>query len=95
MEVSLGIGYLRSYERMGKALVTCISGCTCDPHGIDGHNPASTASQEFWMYVPVTQSERCVVKLESLAETNSSQNKVKVTSLLLTCMAPEKAPFTG
>ena len=94
MKVSLGIGYLRSYEQMGQALVSCVSGCTCEPKRIDGHNPASTASQEFWEYVPVTQSERCVVKIESLAETNSGQNKVKVTSLLLTCMSPEKAPFT-
>ena len=94
MKVSLGVGYLRSYERMGQALVSCISGCTCDPKGIDGHNPASTASQEFWGYVPVTQSERCVFKIESLDKTNSGQNKVKVTSLLLTCMSPEKAPFT-
>ena len=94
MKVSLGIGYLRSYERMGQAIISCVSGCTCETRGLEGHNPASAASQEFWEYVPVTQSAHCVFKIESLAETRSGQNKVKVTSLLLTCMSPEEAPFT-
>ena len=94
MEVTLGIGYLKSYEHMGQASVSCVSGCMCKQTLFDGHNPASTASQEFWAYVPVTQSEQCVFKVQSLGETKSGQNKVKVTSLLLTCMSPEKAPFT-
>lgn len=91
MKVTLGIGHLKSYERMGQALVSCVSGCTCEPAVFDGHNPASTASQEFWAYVAVTQSEQCVFEVASLSITKSGQNKVKVTSLLLTCMSPEHA----
>ncbi|KAL3149582.1 hypothetical protein ABBQ32_002354 [Trebouxia sp. C0010 RCD-2024] len=91
MVVTLGIGHLKSYERMGQALVSCISGCACQPTTFDGHNPASTASQEFWAYVAITQSEQCVFEVASLAVTKSGQNKVKVTSLLLTCMSPENA----
>ena len=89
--VTLGIGHLKSYERMGQALVSCVSGCTCNPTAFDGHNPASPASQEFWAYVAVTQSEQCVFEVASLTATKSGQNKVKVTSLLLTCMNPEQA----
>ena len=91
MEVTLGIGHLKSYEHMGQALVSCVSGCICKPTVFDGHNPASTASQEFWAYVAVTQSEQCVFEVASLSITKSGQNKVKVTSLLLTCMSPESA----
>ena len=91
MTVTLGIGHLKSYERMGQALVSCVSGCTCAPTIFDGHSPTSTASQEFWAYVAVTQSEQCVFEVASLSVTKSGQNKVKVTSLLLTCMSPENA----
>ena len=91
MEVTLGIGHLKSYERMGQALVTCVSGCTCKPTVFDGHNPASFASQEFWAYVAVTQSTQCVFEVASLGVTKSGQNKIKVTSLLLTCMSPKDA----
>ena len=89
--VTLGVGHLKSYERMGQALVNCISGCSCTPTIFDGHNPATTASQEFWAYVPVTQAEQCVVEVVSLPSTQSGANKVKVTSLLLTCMSPDEA----
>ena len=89
--VTLGIGHLKSYERMGQALVSCVSGCMCNPTVFDGHNPASLASQEFWAYIAVTQSEQCVFEVASLTATKSGQNKVKVTSLLLTCMDPEDA----
>lgn len=89
--VTLGIGHLKSYERMGQALVSCVSGCTCQPTVFDGHNPYSPASQEFWAYVAVSQSEQCVFEVASLTATKSGQNKVKVTSLLLTCMSPEDA----
>ncbi|KAL3132821.1 hypothetical protein ABBQ38_006746 [Trebouxia sp. C0009 RCD-2024] len=95
MEVTLGIGHLKSYERMGQALVSCVSGCSCHPRTIDGHNPGTLASQEFWEFVPVTQSEQCVFNVASLSDTRSGQNKVKITSLLLTCMRPEAAPFTS
>ncbi|KAA6418426.1 MAG: hypothetical protein FRX49_11586 [Trebouxia sp. A1-2] len=90
--VTLGIGHLKSYERMGQALVSCVSGCVCNPTVFDGHNPASLASQEFWAYIAVSQSEQCVFEVASLTATKSGQNKVKVTSLLLTCMDPEDAP---
>ena len=91
MQVTLGIGHLKSYEHMGQALVSCISGCVCEPTVFDGHNPASFASQEFWAYVAVTQSPQCVFEVASLSLTKSGQNKVKVTSLLLTCMSPKDA----
>ena len=89
--VTLGIGHLKSYERMGQALVSCVSGCLCNPTVFDGHNPATLASQEFWAYIAVSQSEQCVFEVASLTATKSGQNKVKVTSLLLTCMDPEDA----
>lgn len=88
--ITLGIGHLKSYERMGQALVNCVSGCTCTPTVFDGHNPATLASQEFWAYVPITQSEQCQFEIISLTSTKSGQNKVKVTSLLLTCVSPDQ-----
>ena len=90
-EVALGIGHLRSYERMGQAQVSCVSGCTCSPMRFDGHMPEVKASQEFWAYMAVTQSEDCVLEVASLSDTGSGENKVKITSLLVTCMKPEQA----
>lgn len=34
--VTVGIGHLKSYERMGIFLLECVAGCACDPLLVDG-----------------------------------------------------------
>ncbi len=37
IQIMVEIAYLKSYHHMGKALITCISGCSCEDSIIDGH----------------------------------------------------------
>lgn len=37
-QVIIEVSYLKSYVNMGKASVTCVSGCTCEQTKIDAHN---------------------------------------------------------
>ena len=72
---ALALTYLASYERMGVAVVTCVSGCSCTPRTIDAlqfAQPASASgSSELArnvsiatvVEVPVTSSRACVVRL--------------------------------
>ena len=48
----VALGYLRSYESMGKAAVACVGGCTCEPAGING----------FW-WLPATLMQALHLKV--------------------------------
>lgn len=85
LQVVAGIGHLKSYKHMGMANVSCSGGCQCDPTMLDGHWGAPS-SQENWAYFGVTQAAECLVTVTSTDETNSDGHKVKITSLLLSCM---------
>lgn len=49
-KVLIGVGILRSYEHMGIAELTCVSGCECEPSLMDGHWDSRT-SQSEWQYI--------------------------------------------
>lgn len=72
----------KSYERMGKALFQCISGCTCNNLTIDAHHTLhGSFSVVHW--VAVTPAEKCTVQAEILKETSSGAHKFKVCMTLL------------
>ena len=48
----VGIGALRSYEHMGTAGITCISGCNCPESILEGTHSAHT-SVEVWHHLAV------------------------------------------
>jgi hypothetical protein len=45
-QITAELGYLRSYENMGRAAVRCEGGCKCEPWTLDGHHESRT-SQTF------------------------------------------------
>lgn len=70
---------IQSYEHMGKALFSCVSGCTCSNVTVDGHHkvPASVSAA---VHVGITPARSCVVQSEVLEETSSGEHKFKVCS---------------
>ena len=72
------IRYLTSYERMGKAQVTCSEGCDCEGGVIDGMSQqhfSLPGSRTF----DVTQSKECVLRLEVIK--GEGGEKFKILSL--------------
>ncbi len=79
----LAIIFLRSYEHMGTAKVTCIMGCTCPPTTIDGHWETKASQSSLQPLLNVSQSKRCVLKIEVEAGTRSGGHKVKIMGVVL------------
>ena len=46
-EQLVGLGYLKSYEGMGRVQVTCVRGCSCKPVTLDGHNEAKISPYDL------------------------------------------------
>ncbi|KAG2493704.1 hypothetical protein HYH03_008218 [Edaphochlamys debaryana] len=82
-EVVVEIGFLRSYETMGKFAVQCSEGCACRPFFVDGIHDQHT-SQTFLHSFRVSQADRCVISVKVLSATSSGKHKVKLTGLMVT-----------
>eukprot|EP00798_Chlamydomonas_sp_ICE-L_P025070 gene25070-10722_t len=68
-EVTAGVGYLVSYEHMGKAVGKCVSGCSCGNFTMNGftkHRMSLVRLIEF----NVSQHRECVVEIELISETD-------------------------
>ncbi|KAL4444162.1 hypothetical protein ABPG75_011899 [Micractinium tetrahymenae] len=84
-EVTVGIGYLRSYENMGVMEVTCVAeagGCTCAPLQLDGHFPQEHTTQLNFKPLIVSPSEKCKLKFTVLAETQSGGHKCNILAIV-------------
>ena len=92
----MGIGYLKSYDHMGRVLVECAHDCTCDGLVIDAHTSEHispldlqyfTARRRHEELPPATHPEpaprRCGVRLTVLNSTSSGEHKFKLTALFL------------
>eukprot|EP00271_Cylindrocystis_brebissonii_P008176 TRINITY_DN22181_c0_g1_i1.p1 TRINITY_DN22181_c0_g1~~TRINITY_DN22181_c0_g1_i1.p1 ORF type:complete len:716 (-),score=53.44 TRINITY_DN22181_c0_g1_i1:424-2571(-) len=69
------IRYLVSYERMGAVDLSCVEGCSCEPHSIDAtitEHWSVPAPFEF----PVSQSKHCVLRLVTRQSPNGSKFKI-------------------
>ena len=67
----------RSYERMGKAAVTCVANCDCGGSEFDGHweeRASLTELHRVW----VSQHGECQVRVEVLPDTTSPDGGHKV-----------------
>jgi hypothetical protein len=86
----LWVGFLRSYEHMGRARVSCSGACTCAPDVIDGHDIKDGVSVTDVRRValrparaPAAEGGCCRVALRIAPGTSSGEHKFKVMSLLL------------
>ena len=89
------VGFLRSYEHMGRARVSCSGACTCAPDVIDGHDIKDGVSVTDVRRIALRPSRRggaalapsaapcCSVRLEIASSSSSGEHKFKVMSLLL------------
>jgi hypothetical protein len=85
-EVDVVLTYLRSYEHMGQADVSCLSGCTCSQAAVDAHSSERTSVAEV-MALRVTPAARCVVRVRVRNETSSGEHKFKVVQLMARAIA--------
>eukprot|EP00884_Botryococcus_braunii_P008547 jgi/Botrbrau1/17694/Bobra.0166s0118.1 len=85
----VALGFLRSYEGMGWANVSCgptpaphPKDCSCSPALFDTHHEHHV-SQVYWNYVLVRAGADCLLYVTIANQTSSGGHKVKVTSLLV------------
>ena len=82
-DILLAVGYLVSYEHMGRFSVGCVSGCQCE--GV--HNISSThiwhSSIYKFIYFSATQHEHCRLQITSIHDSETGGNKVKVDMLMV------------
>ena len=89
----LWVGFLRSYEHMGRARVSCSGACSCASDVIDGHDIKDGVSVTDVRRVGLRPNRRagadstleacCRVRLQIGTGTSSGEHKFKVMSLLL------------
>ncbi|KAG2493907.1 hypothetical protein HYH03_007843 [Edaphochlamys debaryana] len=80
--VNVHIHHLRSYEHMGKAQISCVSGCTCESIVVDA-TCEQKWSQVYLSKVAVTQAKECVIEVKVLKETSSGEHKFKVSGVVV------------
>ena len=82
-DVLLAVGYLVSYENMGRFSVGCVSGCLCDgAHNISTSHPWPTSIYKL-IYFSATQHEHCRIRVTSIHDDETNGNKVKFDMLMV------------
>ena len=80
----LQVGYLRSYEHMGKAVVACLGGCACNSTVLDGHWEKKESIMQFaQMGLHLRNSLKCQISLEVLDSTRSGEYSFKISGLII------------
>ena len=84
----LWIGFLRSYEHMGRAGVSCVRGCSCEPQVVDGHavsmlRNVSTFAEHVFKAFMSTRGRACVLALRVLNTSSSGAHKFKVRDVTI------------
>lgn len=81
--VSIVVSYLRSYEHMGRAQLSCVSGCSCGSSVIDAYHSDHSSTAQLHE-VAATPSRHCVVRLTVLPDTSSpdGQHKFKLIQVV-------------
>eukprot|EP00879_Flechtneria_rotunda_P013806 GHRR01014419.1.p1 GENE.GHRR01014419.1~~GHRR01014419.1.p1 ORF type:complete len:272 (+),score=66.88 GHRR01014419.1:1593-2408(+) len=89
-EVLVQVAHLKSYEHMGKALLTCVSGCECADTIIDGHHEDRTSQLKLHR-VYVSQHEECTMAVQVLDDSRSpyQEHKVKLAAVIVSEEAGE------
>jgi len=87
----IGLGFLKSYERMGIVRATCVHDCDCESLDIDAHthNKFSPLDLQYITTTPRAHQAadgrgwRCGIRVTVLNQTSSGQHKFKLTALFL------------
>jgi hypothetical protein len=79
-ESEIVLSFLKSYEHMGKARLSCLGGCMCIDMEIDAHHEEKTSVQGL-LSIPATQSKKCRFRIEVSEGTSSGEHKFKVTQV--------------
>ena len=92
---SIGLTYLRSYQHMGSANMSCVRGCRCPATIINGHEPWYKHSVPQMVQVDVEYDgqistadksgshdhRECAIQVQVLNSTDSGEHKFKVIQL--------------
>lgn len=62
-KVLVELAFLKSYQRMGQAVITCEGGCTCDENALDGNHLEQVSLVNLHKFY-ATQAAECVVVVE-------------------------------
>lgn len=88
--VSVSLAFLASWEHMGRAEITCKSGCSCANSTYEGHvsdhqHSISKFHEDINLVLPSSNrsqtSSRCIIQIKVLPETLSGGHKVKLMHL--------------
>jgi hypothetical protein len=80
--VSVSIGYLSSYEQMGKFRVSCLN-CSCSNYTFSGHDQSRHVSQMTIGQMRVSAHPACTLHIQALSDTASGKHKVKILALVI------------
>lgn len=91
---TIGLSYLKSYEHMGIAVLSCLEGCVCSDLILDGHEnihqqsvPTMMEFEPKWpsaqLASNVTLMRLCVFQVSVLNRTSSGEHKFKVINLVV------------
>ena len=81
---SLVLLYLTSYEHMGIAQLSCVSGCTCLEVSVDAHKDKEKISVIHLLKHDVSSSPACVISLKTLSTTSSGGHRWKLVQVAVT-----------
>ncbi|GAX81637.1 hypothetical protein CEUSTIGMA_g9065.t1 [Chlamydomonas eustigma] len=88
-EVLVEVAYLKSYENMGQAQVSCEAGCNCTPTTADGHQVERNSLLHLHNFY-VTQAKECHIVVRVLPTTNSGKHKFKLAGIMISEEAGQK-----
>ncbi|GIL63834.1 hypothetical protein Vafri_17825 [Volvox africanus] len=80
--VHVYLHHLRSYEHMGMASISCVSGCSCQEVAVDALIQ-DRVSQVYLAGLTATQSPDCIIQVKVLEQTNSGEHKFKVSGVVV------------
>ncbi|GIL78985.1 hypothetical protein Vretifemale_8390, partial [Volvox reticuliferus] len=92
--VHVYLHHLRSYEHMGTATITCVSGCSCQGVEVDALI-LDRVSQVYLAGLTVTQSSDCIIEVKVLERTNSGEHKFKVSGVVVAEAAGKQDGLPG
>ncbi len=79
---AVNLVFLQSYEHMGTANVSCISGCTCASITIDAHWKNQVSLPGLAQLDTVSQHPRCVLRVTVGSSSSSGEHKFKVVGVI-------------
>jgi hypothetical protein len=82
--VAVILAYLKSYAHMGIAHISCVGGCACTGHDLDGQQGQRESTTHLHRIV-TTQHEECTIAVIVTRKTSSrpAENKFKISGVML------------